>query len=165
MIILAKGKTIKICDDVISTLFKYRQIEQTSRESGGVLIGRENLDNDNLIIEYATVPMRNDRRTRTRFFREDKGHIDYYNQLFENYGGIYLYVGEWHTHPEEYPRYSIIDVANWRRISKKLSKNAEQFHIIVGNKALRVWEFSRGFSGAKEIATYDWSDYIDGKEN
>ena len=69
MIILAKGKTIKICEDVISTLFKYRQIEQTSREAGGVLIGRENLDNDNLIIEYATVPMRNDRRTTNRFMR------------------------------------------------------------------------------------------------
>ena len=98
-------------------------------------------------------------------FREDKGHIDYYNKLFENYGGIYLYVGEWHTHPEEYPRYSIMDAANWRRISKTLPKNVKQFHIIVGNKALRVWEYSRGFSGAKEIATYDWSDYIDGKEN
>ncbi|MBQ4069439.1 MAG: Mov34/MPN/PAD-1 family protein [Lachnospiraceae bacterium] len=160
MIILTKGKTIKICEDVLSTLYKYRQIEQTSCEAGGVLIGRENLDNDNLIIEYVTVPMRNDRRTRTRFFREDKGHIDYYSKLFENYGGIYLYVGEWHTHPEEYPQYSIVDICNWRRISKTLPKNVKQFHVIVGNKALRVWEFSRGFSGAKEIATYDWRDDI-----
>ena len=58
-----------------------------------------------------------------------------------------------------------MDAANWRRISKTLPKNVKQFHIIVGNKALRVWEYSRGFSGAKEIATYDWSDYIDDKEN
>lgn len=165
MVLVTRGKTIKICDDVVSTLFKYRQIEKRSCEAGGVLIGRENLDNDNLIIEYATVPMKNDRRTRTRFFREDRGHIDFYNRLFDDYGGIYLYIGEWHTHPEDYPRYSIIDLANWRKIAKTMPSNIKQFHIIIGNKALKVWEFSRGFNGAREIATYDWRNEIDDKKN
>ena len=165
MVLFTEGRTIKICDAVVSTLFKYRQIDSSDCEAGGVLIGRENLDNGNLIIEYATVPMKDDRMTRTRFFREDRGHIDYYNELFEHYGGVYLYVGEWHTHPEDYPRYSIIDLTNWKRISKTLPKNVKQLHIIVGNKALRVWEFSSRFCKAKEIATYDWRDEIDDRKN
>ncbi len=165
MVILEKERTIKICGDVMSTLFKYRQIERTSSESGGVLIGRENLTNDNLIIEYLTEPMKNDKRTRTRFLRQDKGHIDYYNNLYEKYGGIYLYVGEWHTHPEDFPKYSIIDLSNWKKISKTLPKSAKQFHVIVGNKALRIWEFSRETSRAREIATYDWREETNGKEN
>lgn len=158
MIIFAKEKTIKICDEVLLTLFKYRQLESKSSEAGGVLIGRENIDNNNLIIEYVTSPMKNDIRTRTRFFREDKGHVNYYKKLFEKHDGIYLYVGEWHTHPEDYPRYSVLDLVNWRKISKTQPKNSRQFHIIVGNRALRIWEFSRNSRKVNELATYDWRE-------
>lgn len=60
---------------------KYIQQDDNSLESGGILLGRENAGNTNLIIEFITEPMPGDKSSRRRFFRKDIRHI----RFFEKY--------------------------------------------------------------------------------
>ena len=153
-----QDRQIKICTQVLDTIAKYRQSDSGDSEAGGVLIGRENISNDNLIIEFATEPMPGDKRHRHRFYRKDKGHINFYQNLYNNDCGIYAYVGEWHTHPEAFPSYSRIDSANWKRIGENAGFDSTQIHIIAGYSALRLWMYSCSKSIAKELVTIKWEN-------
>ncbi len=145
-------KKIKIDDNVVDLIVKYKQLNRRDYEAGGILIGRENKESGNLIIDYATEPYDKDERTRTSFIRKDKKHIDFYNKLYEEHNGIYAYMGEWHSHPEDFPNYSTIDINNWKRISK-INENKEKlyYHIIVGNKSTGIWEYKYNSRDAKRI--------------
>lgn len=159
MVIDYKNRKIKLCNEIIEIMHRYIQGKNSDAEAGGIIIGRENLGNDNLIFEYITRPMQNDIRTRTSFIRKDAGHLNYYKQLYSEYNGIYAYYGEWHTHPEDIPHYSITDLNNWRRISKDDPKNV-QYHIIVGRKRMRVWEMKRRCLAPRLICEVKWDEII-----
>ena len=60
-------RKIKITEN-ITNLFKQYIQDGKEPESGGILIGREDKNNGNLIIEYATYPMKKDIRKRYRFY-------------------------------------------------------------------------------------------------
>ena len=109
MIFNFEGRQIKICNNVLENIIEYLQNNKNSAEAGGVIIGRENISNSNLIIEFVTVPMPGDVRTRNRFYRKDKKHVQFFEELYEKNSEIYAYIGEWHTHPEAIPNYSFID--------------------------------------------------------
>lgn len=147
-----EDKKIKIVDSVLELINRYRQLNRKDCEAGGILIGRENRESGNLIIEYATEPYDKDKRMRMFFNRKDKKHIEFYKRLYENYNGIYAYVGEWHTHPEDYPNYSRIDINSWRKISKiNEDKEKKYYHIILGMKELRIWEYKYNLKSGKRI--------------
>ena len=63
MKINTRDRKIKLCDNIILIMEKYIQNKRNLCEAGGIIIGRENLNNDNLIIEYITEPMPKDKRT------------------------------------------------------------------------------------------------------
>lgn len=157
VVINYRNRKIKLCNEIIEIMHNYIQETDSDAEAGGIIVGRENLGNNNLIFEYVTEPMKNDLRTRTRFIRKDSGHIDYYKQLYSKYNGIYAYYGEWHTHPEDTPHYSIIDLSNWRKIAKGDPKNM-QYHFIVGRKQIRIWEMQKGFLFPKLIYEVKWNE-------
>ena len=90
----------------------YRQLSWLSKEAGGILIGREVISTNNLIIDQMTEPMPRDKRNRFRFLRRDNGHIEYFEQLYCENENIYGYVGEWHTHPEFNPTPSSVDISS-----------------------------------------------------
>ena len=58
MVIEYGDKKIKFCNNILQVIQKYVQSERKSCEAGGILIGRENCGNSNLIIEFITEPMR-----------------------------------------------------------------------------------------------------------
>ncbi|MGK0467247.1 Mov34/MPN/PAD-1 family protein [Clostridium sp.] len=152
IIINLQNKKIKIDDGIVKLISCYKQIDRKDCEAGGILIGRENKETGNLIVEYATEPYDKDKRKRMSFYRKDKKHIDFYNKLYEDYTGIYAYIGEWHSHPEDYPNYSSIDINNWKKISKiNVDKEKIYYHLIVGNKEIRVWEYHYNSKLAKRI--------------
>lgn len=160
-IILEKAdRQIKICKKILQILKKNVQSGKENCEVGGVLIGRENISNSNLIVEYITEPMRGDKRSRNRFYREDKGHIEFYKNLYDKSGGVYAYVGEWHTHPEAIPQYSCLDLKNWKKIGKEAGKGNIQLHIIVGYDAIKIWEFSFYDKMIEELATIFWKEVM-----
>lgn len=143
---------IKLDSDIVSIMNSYRQLDRKDCEAGGILIGRENKGTGNLIIEYVTSPYDKDKRTRFSYNRKDKKHIGFYNNLYEDNNGIYAYIGEWHTHPQDYPDYSLTDIKNWGKISNLNSdKEKIYYHIIVGNKEIRIWEYRINYRKAIRV--------------
>ena len=120
MVIEYGDKKIKFCNNILQVIQKYVQSERKSCEAGGILIGRENCGNSNLIIEFITEPMTADQRSRNRFLRKDKKTSRFFKKLYEENEGVYGYMGEWHTHPENIPQYSFIDSNNWKKIGKEM---------------------------------------------
>lgn len=146
------NKKIKIAQEVIDLMNSYKQLAIMDYEAGGILIGRENIETGNIVIEYATAPYSKDERTRTLFHRKDKKHIEFFQRLYKENSGIYAYIGEWHTHPEDYPNYSSKDINNWRKIARKDDDKQKVFyHIIVGIKEIRVWAYSNISKVAERI--------------
>lgn len=133
------GYKIKIKDDVINIMKSYKQLRATDCEAGGILIGYETLNGD-IIIEYATKPYTWDKRSRYSFFRKDKKHNRILQSIWKEQGEIHIYIGEWHTHPEEYPKYSLQDKNNWIEIGNKMNKR-NFIHIILGNSEIGIWRY------------------------
>lgn len=139
MIISDDVRKIKIEDRVLELIYVYRQTSIFMKEAGGILVGHEMRSTSNLIIDFATVPMKGDRRKRTRFYRESPLHIDAYNELYTDSGGTDAYFGEWHTHPEKTPDYSSMDCSNWKKIYKELPDKHPLYFIIVGIDSIGIW--------------------------
>lgn len=159
MVVKDKDRKIKICNEILKTMYCYVQKEGKDNEAGGIIVGRENTDNNNVILEYVTVPMKHDVRTRIRYDRKDKEHLDYYKKLYNENEGIYAYYGEWHTHPEDSPRYSKADLNNWKKIARKDVKNF-QYHIIVGRKQIIIWKMGIGYLLPQFVGEISWDEII-----
>lgn len=80
--IVGNEEKIKVCPNIINTMRKYIQ-KGDLKESGGILIGKENKSNENLIINHITVPMFKDKRKYDRFIRKDEGHIEVFKNLIK----------------------------------------------------------------------------------
>ncbi|MGN0340613.1 MAG: Mov34/MPN/PAD-1 family protein [Lachnospira sp.] len=157
------NRKIKICNQILRTICKYIQLQSSDAEAGGIIVGRENSGNKNVVLEYSTEPMKNDVRSRMKYLRKDIGHVEYFKKLYNENNGIYAYYGEWHTHPEDIPRYSLIDLANWKKIAKEDPKDI-QYHIIAGRKYLTIWKMKKGFLIPDKICEVKW-DEVFPKEN
>ena len=81
----------------------------------------------------------------------------YFEKLYYENNGVYAYWGEWHTHPEDIPHYSIIDLKNWKRIGKEDPKGV-QYHIIAGRKAFIIWRMQKGKLCPKKICEVKWNE-------
>jgi len=147
------GKKLKISEEVLMTLEKYIQKGSSSVESGGVLIGKENYSNEDIIITHATEPLQEDKQTYNRFYRKDKGHIKYFEDLYESLNGTLRYIGEWHTHPEACPNYSIMDARNWLKIERYGGLKIDYYHLIIGYEAIRVWKLEKKAIRPSLVAT------------
>jgi len=140
MIFSDRNRRIEIENGLIQRMQQYRQMNALSPEAGGVIFGRELIDTDNLIINNMTEPYEHDKRSRFSFRRKDTGHIEYYKRIYDESGGIIKYVGEWHTHPEKIPKYSILDKREWMKILKEKPAIPPLYFIIIGIEVWRIWK-------------------------
>lgn len=154
------NRTIKISSVVLETIFKYIQKTDKALEAGGLLLGREDKETNNLIIDFCTSPFPNDKRSKYRFNRIDKKHIVEYEKINSNNENIYLYIGEWHTHPELEPSFSKIDYDNWININKEDNCCNFQYQIIAGIDKIRIWKVE---DEGKIINIYgkSWNDLME----
>lgn len=155
MVIDNGSRKIKFCDNTLQVMKKYIQTNCKSCEAGGILVGRENCGNSNLIIEFITEPMPSDRRSRCRYLRKDVGHLNFFKRVHEENDGIYGYIGEWHTHPEKIPQYSFIDSSNWKKIGKEM-KGGIQYHVIAGIQEVGIWEYNAATKKIVQISSIEW---------
>lgn len=137
-----KGK-IKISDSVASTIQSFCQDTVDKHEAGGVLIGRLIADSKNVMVDKVTVPMKGDIRSRYRFVRGHKHQLILEKEWIDS-GGTFHYLGEWHTHPEDYPSPSRIDKDSWKNILRTgVFSTRFLYFVVVGIRHYSIWEGDR----------------------
>ena len=145
---------LEITPEAQDVMLSYRQ-GSVAPEAGGLLLGRIILDTGDAVLDEVTVPLPQDRRKRFRFLRSNH-HQKILDKVWRLSSGTCNYLGEWHTHPEDYPTPSKVDWDNWR--SKLLdSKNHYEvlFFIIVGEKMVRVWCGYRANASFSKMTEYE----------
>ncbi|MFV8042533.1 Mov34/MPN/PAD-1 family protein [Enterobacter cloacae complex sp.6701062] len=103
---------VVIMSDVVQRLYLYRQLHHASTEAGGILIGERR--GKHIVITHISEPGAGDIRSRLRIERKSKHHQQKVDDLFQQSDGFLVYLGEWHTHPEDFPQPSSTDLRSWR---------------------------------------------------
>lgn len=146
MIYIHKEIRIVIEENVENLFLNFVQIKDRN-EQGGILLGK--VKDNEIIICRASIPTEFDRSSRFSFDRNKKSAQMIIDYEFLNSQGKIVYLGEWHTHPENYPTPSQTDL---KMIKTQFEKNTlnESFliMIIVGLKNKYV-SFFNGKSNHK----------------
>lgn len=103
--VASSGQVLIITDGVLRHLQKYRQVRWFHREAGGQLFAR--FDGQRIVLEEATGPRRADRRTLYSFRPSRSAEQREIDQ--RHVAGLH-YVGDWHTHPQDIPVPSSMDI-------------------------------------------------------
>lgn len=106
------GTRILIEVEVLNLVESYRQHTSTSTEAGGILIGEYR--GSDIRIVTGTIPSEFDRRSRVRFHRESPHHQFIAMETWKQSKGLCSYLGDWHTHPEDHPIPSSLDISEWK---------------------------------------------------
>lgn len=118
---------VVISSEVTNTLLSYRQTNNSSPESAGVLIGERR--GVHIILKTLSIPSCWDIRSRFMVDRVSLHHQKTVDDAFKKSNGEWQYLGEWHTHPEDVPKPSIMDYTSWH---KNLKSELPLILIIVG---------------------------------
>lgn len=139
------GGIVDFDKSAVKTLLKYRQLKFSDKEAGGVLIGRLIIDCDDIIADEVTLPFPSDKRSRFSFFRGENEAQKLVEEKWRKSNSTQIYLGEWHTHPEDDPTPSAnIDIRNWHEIAHKAVFEQEcLYFVIVGRKKTRLWELNK----------------------
>lgn len=128
-----------IASNVINTWLNYIQNTSTSKEAGGILLGRFYENTSTMLIDELTIPTWLDRRTRASFYRS-KTHdqaLKKYWQKTDKIGGL---LGLWHTHPENQPNPSYIDLQDLNQQFNSSSYLSNRIlYVIVGITHIGLW--------------------------
>lgn len=144
--------SISLSKEVISIFKKYIQNDAKKPESGGIITGKiyENL----VDILNCSEPSHLDKRSRYNYNRSHKSAQIYINEKFEESGGREIYLGEWHTHPEDIPIPSDIDIKSFNKTLNKNKLNSDiHFMIIVGILNIYLGIYKNGKFQYKVIIT------------
>jgi len=139
MIIVKLGNIkVKIYKTVLDKMNDYIQDVSSKPESGGILMGyvlKENV----FAINDISVPSKFDKASRYNFTRSKKNAQMILNKAFKSSNGKQIYLGEWHTHPEDYPSPSNLD---FKSIKKQFHGNILNspviFMLIYGRKGFYI---------------------------
>lgn len=138
---------LEINDSVINVLKGFVQDEIKKPEAGGIILGYAQEDN-NYIITDASVPGKGDKGSRFSFTRNRNRAQEIINYHFKLSKGKKIYLGEWHTHPENNPNPSNLDIRELEKQYRTSTLNSEViFMVIVGYKSTFVGKMDKtGFS-------------------
>jgi integrative and conjugative element protein (TIGR02256 family) len=141
---ITNGGKIKLTSSVIEVLQQHKQVNNDSFESGGVLLGRFIKVSKNIVVDKITTPMKGDKQTRFSFKRLSPLHQEIITVEWNKSNGTCNYLGEWHTHPEDYPTPSGVDIRDWKRkLKKDVFSGRYLYFIIAGIKNIEIWEGDR----------------------
>ncbi len=125
---------LRIHSEVILIFEKYKQEGINKKESGGVLSGFY-LDDYSYRITDASEPSKLDKSSKFSFNRAKESAQEFINNLFKKSKGKKIYLGEWHTHPEDIPTPSYIDIKSIKQQIRTVNLNTTKiFLIIIGRK-------------------------------
>jgi len=133
---LGNGSLLLNFSDEVRDVFEKNVQVGDRPESGGVLLGT--VHERGLLVTLATTPTRLDRQFRYLFERLPFGHRAIARRLWRSSAGTTRYIGEWHTHPQDIPTPSIIDLDEWRKLAKVRADQRPLLAVIVGSETLHV---------------------------
>ncbi len=149
------SQTLRLESTVLEHVEKSRQLNAHSTEAGGQLFGYINKSEIQIVL--ATGPYKRDQRGRYYY----RSHETSAQKEIENYSkeGLF-YLGEWHTHAEDFPTASSsdIDAMNKLLMHSKLNVNG-LLMLIVGRSTSLSGYYISLFNGGH---IYRWELY---KEN
>lgn len=126
---------VRIPRELIVAMASFIQDDNEKPESGGILIGYYQEKGSYIITDF-TQPEVGDKQSRYEFVRSKKNAQNVLHALFKESEGKKIYLGEWHTHPEDNPRPSGTDITSIINRIKKDRINSETiFMIIFGRKS------------------------------
>lgn len=134
---LPNGKVVDILPEVFKEISKWTQKESSDCESGGFILGYKHESTGNISLEFITTPKSGDISSRSRFILRDLKHNLIIKKAQEQKS---YYMGLWHTHPQEIPNPSMIDMNDWKDTLLKDKSACEYiFFFIAGIEVMRVW--------------------------
>ena len=125
--------------DVVRTIDKYARDD---REAGGILLGRYRMPHVEIVT--CSEPMPLDVRTLIGFDRRDPGHQRDALKLWKVSRRTVTFIGEWHTHPEEVPSPSSIDLSTWAEAQEAV----QHLPLIFVIRGYAGWWFGLGRHGS-----------------
>lgn len=137
---------LNLSDEVLEVFRAYVQTGGKP-ESGGILLGT--VHERGILVTLATKPTRWDRQFRYLFERLPFVHRAVARRQWKSSEGLVRYIGEWHTHPQDIPTPSGIDVEEWGKLANQRADKRPLLAVIVGRKGLHV-ELAYG-SGRRRI--------------
>lgn len=130
--------SIKISENVLEKMKTFIQNESYKPESGGILIGYH-LDIKNYSITDISLPSHFDKSSRFNFTRSKINAQRIINKAFKDSKGKKIYLGEWHTHPEDFPSPSGLDKKSiLEQIRGNILNSEIIFMLIIGRKGLYI---------------------------
>ena len=136
---LNENINVKIDDSIIAYINDYQKYGDYCVEAGGILIGLYEPKDDLIVLTDLTQPQINDRCGRYHFKRDECGHQEIADELWEKSNHRKTYIGEWHTHQQDVPVPSFEDKRNWKKIDKRNLNYKWVFFIIVGVLKSSIW--------------------------
>jgi integrative and conjugative element protein (TIGR02256 family) len=135
------GGVFEFSANALAVIDAYRQLRPEATEAGGILLGRMILESQDIVIDEATLPSAPDRRKRFSFFRARQPAQKLVERAWGKSDRTQNYLGEWHTHPEDYPSPSALDLKNWKKILRRsVFEQGSLFFVIGGRRAVGTWE-------------------------
>lgn len=124
-------QSVKFEKSVLDYLHKHRQSSILSNEAGGQLFG--SLGKGEAHIVLATGPYLGDERSRYNY---RSNPIAAQREIEKQAKSGLFYFGEWHTHPEDFPRASDQDIDAIRKLLQNSTLNLNMlFMLIIGRSS------------------------------
>lgn len=120
------GQSLTLDDSVLCHFKRYRQVNRWNREAGGQLFAK--INGGDIVVEEISGPRRTDKRSRFSYHPDRKAEQAEIDLQFSR--GLH-YVGDWHTHPEAFPRPSSEDVHSMRQCVRKSRHRLNSFLLVI----------------------------------
>src|SRR6266403_962419 len=138
------GGTVEFHKSAAEVMCRYRQLNERDPEAGGMMLGRLVVESSDLVVDEVTEPTKRDRKGSFFFIRRRRRSQRRVNQAWLGSNGTLNYLGEWHSHPEDDPTPSHVDIENWRHISTEARfEQGFMLFAIVGRERTRLWELRK----------------------
>lgn len=132
----ASGEVLLHVSDAAMMVLRTHVQTGSKPEAGGILLGT--VHDHGMLITHATAPTRLDQRLPTFFSRSPRGHSAIAQRLWRATGGTTRYLGDWHTHPEDAPSPSGVDLREWRKLAIARNDARPALSVIVGRHTWHV---------------------------
>jgi integrative and conjugative element protein (TIGR02256 family) len=136
---LVKGHNLRLSDSEAEAIYQNVQFKPRDKEAGGLLLGRDLLDSNTLVIDKITQPFPNEKRSRYRCHR-GKQHMLFAEKYWKQENSTGQILGLWHTHPESEPTPSPTDIEDWKNQLRSIKNTSDVLvFFIIGFESIGCW--------------------------